>query len=205
MIDIEDFRQFIAPKAPGAPIPSVNLAIRQAAIAICERGRQWRFTDTIPVLDLDDIDFAPPDGSVVMDYESILFNDVALEPKTAVWMDKCMRGWRRGTITGYPRFYSQMSMGTLRIAPIENGLLTVACTLKPTMDADQLPAFLMQQHAELLTWGALGRLLSTPDQPFTDFNTGAAYLGAFEQKLQSLAFKGSSGQQRARPRVRGNY
>lgn len=205
MIDLDDFMPQILPKAPGCPVPAANIALLQAASEFCTRTRTWKDTTTIPVNDLDDILFDPPDQSVVLDFESVLFNDIKLEAKTTAWMDQCMRGWRRGNITGYPRFYTQMNHGTLRVAPIENGLLTVNVLLKPSMDADQLPDYLFNEFSEVIAWGALGRLLSTPDQPFTDFNTGAAYLAAFDQKLAGLAYQGTTGQQRARPRVRGSY
>lgn len=211
MIDIEDFLPQINPKAPGVPLPTARQAILQAAMQICERSRLWKHSVELVVNDLDDIAFTPPEGAVLLDYESILFRatpdgcDIDLEAKTSDWMDRCMRGWRRGSIPGYPKYFSQTSIGTLRIAPIENGFVTINMTLKPTIDADQLPDFLMQQYGEMVAWGALGRILSTPDQPFTDFAAGAAYLQAFEQKLASLSFKASSGQQRARVRTKANY
>lgn len=205
MIDLDDFLPHIAPKAPGCPVPSAHVALLQAAAQFCERTRTWKHEAEMPINDLDDISFDAPDGAIVMEFESVLFDGVKLEAKTTDWMDRCMRGWRRGDIAGYPRFYTQKSMGTLRIAPIENGILTVNCILKPAMDADQLPDFLLEQYAEVLAWGALGRLLSTPDQPFTDFNVGAAYLAAFENKLAGLAYKTTTGQMRARPRVRSHF
>lgn len=211
MIDLEEFLPQINPKAPGVPLPAARQAILQAARQICERSRMWKGSEEMVVTDLDDIDFSTPDGSVLLDYDSVTFRTtpdgapIPLEAKTAAWMDQYMRGWRRGTITDYPRFFTQTHTGTLRVAPIENGFVAVNYTLLPTMDADQLPDFLLHQFGEMLAWGALGRILSTPDQPFTDFNVGAAYLSAFEQKLASLSFKASSGQQRARTRSRANY
>lgn len=210
MIDLDAFLPQINPKAPACPAPAAYIAILQAAREICERTKLWRYSGEMVIASLDDIALTPPDGSLVMDFESVLFRvgdngDVELEAKTVDWMDKCMRGWRRGSIEGYPRFFTQTNMGTLRIAPVETGILTVNCYLKPAMDADQLPDFLFQQYGEVVAWGALGRILSTPDQPFTDFNTGAGYLSLFENKVASLAFKGTSGQQRARVRSRGKY
>ncbi len=210
MTDLDDFLTQINIKAPGCPAPSAYIAIRQAAREICERSKLWRHSSEMVIADLDDINFTPPDGSLVMDFESVLFRvgdgaDCELEAKTVDWMDKCMRGWRRGLIEGYPRFFSQLNMGTLRIAPVDTGILTVNCYLKPTMDCEELPDFLFQQYAEVIAWGALGRILSTPEQPFTDFATGAGYLDLFNRKLDSIAFKGTTGQQRARTRSRGKF
>lgn len=206
MIDLDDFLPLISPKAPGCPVPAARIAILQAAAAICEKSRLWKHTETIPVLTLADIDLTPPEGSIVLDYDAVLFNDIPLEAKTTQWMDQCMRGWRRGDISGYPRFYTQTNVGTLRIAPMENGLLTICVTLKPDQQmAEQLPDFLFQQYGELLAWGALGRLLTTPDQPFTNEAMGVAYLADFESRLSSLAYKSTTGQQRSRPRVKSTF
>lgn len=204
MTDLDDFLPQISPKAPGCPAPAAYIALVQAAREFCERTRTWRHSAEMVINDLDDIFFEPPEGATVMEFESVLFEGMKLEAKTTDWMDRCMRGWRKG-LEGYPRFFTQLNEGTLRIAPIENGILTVNCFLKPNMDADQLPDYLLDQYGEVIAWGALGRLLSTPDQPFTDFNTGAAYLAAFDNKLSSLAYRGTTGQQRVRPRVRGTY
>ena len=140
-----------------------------------------------------------------MDFDSILFGDEKLEGKTPEWMDRCMRGWRRGSIQGYPKYFTQMNIGTLRISPLENGALTISCTLKLAPDADEVPDFIYQQFSEMVAWGALARILSTPEQPFTDFGMGAQYLGAFNMKLDSLSFKEAKGQQRARLRARAHY
>jgi hypothetical protein len=116
-----------------------------------------------------------------------------------------MRGGRKGAIEGQPRFYTQLLPGSLRVAPVDSGMLVVNMILKPSMDADQVPDFLLNQYHELVAWGALGRLLSTPDQPFTDVAMGAAYLSMAEQKLGALSWRGVTGQQRAPVRTRGNY
>lgn len=205
MIDLDEFMPQIAPKAPACPVPSAHVAILQTASDLCARTKLWRHSDQCYVNDLDDIQFTPPDGSVVVDFESVLFNDAELEPKTAKWMDQCMRGWRHGDIPGYPKYFSQTNFGNLRIAPIEIGMVTINAFIKPAMNAEQLPDFLFQQYGELIAWGALGRILSTPDQPFTSFEAGSAYLQAYEQKLQSLMFKSTTGQQRARMRTRAYY
>jgi hypothetical protein len=205
MIDLDAFLPEISPKAPGAPAPAAYKAILQACDDICTRSRQWRYSDEIPVQDVNEMDIPIPDQATLVDFESVLFNDRPLESKTVQWMDQCMRGWRRGTIEGQPRFYTQLLPGSLRIAPVDTGLLLVNMILKPSMDADQVPTFLFELHHELVAWGALGRLLSTPDQPFTDVTMGAAYFGLVDQKLGALAWRGATGQQRAPVRSRSDY
>lgn len=205
MIDLDAFLPEISPKAPGAPIPAVFVAIRQACDDICTRSRQWKYSDEVAVQDLNELDIPVPDQAVLVDFESVLFNDIPLTSKTTTWMDQSMRGWRRGAIEGQPRFYTQLDVNSMRVAPVDNGILSVNMIVKPSMDADQVPDFLFTLYHELVAWGALGRLLSTPDQPFTDMATGASYLQLVEQKMNALAWRGVTGQQRAPVRSRGNY
>lgn len=205
MIDLDAFLPEINPKAPGVPAPAAYLAIRQACDEICTKSRLWRYSEEVAVQDLNELQISIPDQASLIDFESVLFNDRLLEPKTAQWMDQCMRGWRRSSIEGQPRFYTQLDVGALRIAPVDNGLLLVNAILKPSMDADQVPDFLFTLYHELVAWGALGRLLSTPEQPFTDMATGGSYLGMVMQKLDALAWEGTTGQQRAPLRSRAQY
>lgn len=207
MIDLDDFLPDITPKAPGVSAPAAYAAILHAGAAICMRTREWRDSSTVPVMDLDDIEYEPPAQALLIDFESVLFGDadILLEPKAVAWMDRCMRGWRRGAIVGMPRYYTQLAHGNLRIAPLENGILTVNAILKPSADAEQVPDFLFEKYREVVAWGALARLLVTPNQPFTDLTMGPAYAAMFANKLDSLAWSGEFGEQRAVPRSRGNY
>lgn len=205
MIDLDAFLPEINPKAPGVPAPSAYKAILQACDELCTRTRQWRYSEEIAVQDVGEIDLSIPDQAALIDFESVLFNNRPLDPKTTKWMDQCMRGWRRGAIDGVPRYFTQTDVGSLRIAPVDTGMLLVNSILKPSMDADQVPDFLFNLYHEVISWGALGRLLSTPGQPFTDMAVGAAYLGAFSRKLDALAWKGTTGQQRAPLRSQASY
>lgn len=205
MIDLDDFLPEILPKAPGAPAPAVYKAILAACDEFCTRTKLWRYSEDLVINSTDEIDFYPPSDTVMVDIESVFFNDLPLESKPVDWLDMAMRGWRRGLIEGFPRFFAQTSMNTLRITPIDNGVLTVNVFLKPGMDAEQVEDFLFTQYHEVIAWGALGRLLATPNQPFTDVNASNGYMMSFEGRLNSLAFKGVTGQQRAPLRSRATY
>lgn len=205
MIDLDEFLPEINPKAPGCPAPAAYKAILAACDEFCTRTRLWRYTDEEVISTTDEIDFSPPSEAILIDFETVLFNEAPLEPKEAKWLDMAMRGWRRGAIEGMPRFFAQTDLNSLRITPVDNGVLTMNVWLKPSMDAEQVPDFLFQLYHEVIAWGALGRLLVTPNQPFTDMAAGTGYMAAFQQKLDSLAFKGTTGQQRAPSRSRGTY
>lgn len=205
MIDLDAFLPEINSKAPGCPAPSAYLAILQACDDLCTKLKVWRDTNDVPVNNTGEVDFDVPDQAVVVDFESVMLGDCKLEPKTIDWMDRYMRGWRRGALDGMPRYYTQLVPDQLIVAPIDTGILTITTILKPSMDADQVPDFLFQQYHEMIAYGALGRLLQTPDQPFTDVQMGAAYAMAFDQKVSSAQWKGATGQQRAPLRQRGQY
>lgn len=205
MIDLDAFFPEINSKAPGCPAPAAYLAIRQACDELCTRLGVWRYETDGVINNLGEVDYMIPDQAVLVDFESIQFNDCDLTSQDTQWLDRYMRGWRRGAIDGIPKYYAQLHPNQLIVTPIETGILSITCILKPSMDADVVPQFLFDQYHEIIAWGALGRLLQTPDQPFTDVQMGMGYSLAFDQKMAGLGWKAIEGQQRARPRQRGQY
>lgn len=205
MIPLDAFLPEIRSKAPGCPDPASFLAIRQACDEICRRAKLWRYSTTAPIDNDGTVDFDVPDQAQLVDFESVQFNDCNLQPKDIAWLDRCMRGWRQGKIDGIPRFYTQLCVDSLTVTPIETGILNINMLLKPSMDCDEVPDFLFTQYHELVAWGALARLLQTPNQPFTDVQMGAAYAQAFDQKVGAEMWKTVSGQERAPIRQRGQF
>ncbi|HTN66413.1 MAG TPA: hypothetical protein VL051_09555 [Burkholderiaceae bacterium] len=204
MKDLDAFLPDIMQYAPGCAIPSAYFGIRKAAIEFCERTRLWRYEDDFDV-SLDGCDaILAPAGAVVHEIESATFDGQPLTQQTTAWLDQRERGWREGLLTGAPRYLTQIMPDTLRLVPVQAGHLRLYLWLKPADDADQLPDFMADQHRETIARGALGRILLMPNQSFTNAELGSAFFASFQQKLDSLSTKGSSGQQRATTRTRSS-
>lgn len=209
MSSLDSFLPEVRPWAPGVPDYTAFKAIRNAAIQFCERTRLWKWETTQPVLAAAPATFAipMPAGSAVIELEIAKFGDAELEPESTEDLDDILPGWRTDTIgTGMPRYITQIEQNTLRLvpAPMEDGSLYLCLRLKPSQTANQLPDFL-NDYAECIGWGALGRILTVPGQSYTNPDMATYYMSLFNAKTDSLSTKGTTGQQAARKRTKARF
>lgn len=205
MKPLDDFLTSINPYAPGCAIPTAYFGIRQAAIEFCERTRMWRHEDSFTVTASEAEAISVPYGAALIDIEHASFDGRPLEPKTTKWLDEHHPGWRTGDASGHPTYLTQLEQNTLRIVPGQAGTVNISVWIKPSQDCEDLPDFLADQYRETIAYGALGRILMTPNQPYTNGSLAAAFLAQFEQKLVGLSSKGITGQQRARVRTQASF
>lgn len=206
MVDLSVFLPHIKQYAPGVPIPTAYFALRQAAIDFCTRTKLWRYEDEYDVAAEDSDDISAPNNAVILDLEAVYFDGFELTPKTPAWLDENARGWRTNEVTGGPaKYITQIEVNTFRLVPAATGHINIYSWLKPSQDADQLPAFLGDQYREVIAHGALARILIMPGMPFSNPSMGAVFASSFSGSLDSTQHKGITGQQRARPRTRGNF
>lgn len=205
MKPLDDLLPSISLFAPGAAIPAVYFAIRQAAIEFCERTKLWRFEDEFEAVSTDDDQILAPADAVIHEIEEVRFEGQKLAPKTTRWLDDNCSGWRESTYTGTPGYVTQTEPNVLRLVPRGDGTVSLSVWLKPSQDADELPDFIVDQYREVIAHGALARLLLIPNQSFTSHELGIAFGGAFQAKLDSLSAKGFTGQQRAPVRTKASF
>ncbi len=205
MKPLDDFLQHINLYAPGCAAPTAYFGIRQAAIEFCERTRLWRFEDDFPTTGDEAERLFSPAGSVIHLIETAWFDDVRLEPKTTEWLDAHCRGWRNAALTGQAAYITQTEPNTLRVVPGQAGTVKVAMFLKPSQDADDVPEFMVDEYRAVIGNGALAYILAIPGQSFTNLELAASFGAAFQQKLDSLAMRGTTGQQRARVRTKASF
>lgn len=205
MKPLDDFLQKIMIYAPGVAIPTAYSGVRDAATEFCERTRLWRYEDEFTVSAADAEQITTPSGSVLLDLERVAFDGTPLEPKTAAWLDEHMDGWRTGALVGQPKYITQLEPNTLRLVPGQEGTVSISAWLKPSQDCTDLPDFMADQHREMIAFGALGRILMIPNQPYTNTDLAGGFLSAFATKLAGLSGAGITGQQRARVRTRASF
>ena len=207
MSALDAFLPHVRPWAPGVPDPTAFKNIRLAAIEFCERTRLWRFEDDYDVTESECNDgIYTPNGSVLHDIEVVIFNGQELMPKATRDLDRLEKGWRTGDLgSGLPKYYTQIEQNMLRIVPAMAGHLYLSLRLKPEKNTTDLPDFLEQQYAEVIGWGALGRLLLVPGQSYTSPEMGQFYAQKFNDKIDRLNTKGSKGQQNAPKRTRARF
>ena len=201
MKDFSSFKKRIMPRVPGAAEPTVNDAIREAAIEFCRRTRMWREEDTFQVDDDSEL-IAVPYGAVLHEIESARFNGYPLEPVTLSWLEDNVPQWR--TQSGGGKWITQLRPDTVRVVPTGPGTLDLSLFLVPAPDTDQLPDFLADHYVRCIADGALADLLA---MPYDYANPGLASYHAerFERRLSELFNQNLRGQQRASVRVRPQF
>lgn len=207
MKSLSEFLTSINAYAPGCAVPTAYFGIRQAAIEFCERTKLWRHEDELTVTAADPETIVTPTGAVLIDIETATFNGgEPLVPQTARWLDARYPTWRTGgVVDGEPAYLTQLDQNTVRIVPGQAGTLNISMWLKPSQDCTTVPDFLPDQYRETIAWGALGRILMTPNQPYTNPQLAANFLAGFDSKITGLSGKGITGQQRARVRTTASF
>jgi hypothetical protein len=205
MSSLDTFLSHVRPWAPGVPDPTAYKNIRLAAIEFCERTRLWRYEDEYAVTEEDcNGGIFTPNGSIVHDIETVLFNGNELKPAATRDLDRMVPGWRAG-LSGLPQYYTQIDQGTLRLVPAMDGTISLFLRLKPSQDATDIPDFIANEYREVIAWGALGRLLTIPGQSYSSPDLGTFYAMKFTDKLDRLSIKGTTGQQNAPKRTRARF
>lgn len=202
---MDDMLPSVSLYAPGAGTPTLYFVIRQAAIEFCIKTRLWRHESTVTHDGASDMPVPTPDQSELIDIELVRFNGKPLMPRTANWMDHNMAGWREGELTGSPGCFSQLYPNTIRTVPAMAGEVKLSVWLQPSLDCIELPRFLIDQYRETIALGAMGRLLSMPNQPYTDERKALMALQGFAEQLDTLKNRAVYGQQRARVRTCPTY
>lgn len=209
MSTLDSFLPEVRPWAPGVPDQTAYKAIRNAAIQFCERTRLWKWETTIAVLASEPATrpMPMPAGSAVIDIETAKFDHIEIVPKVRRDLDDIFPGWRTGYLgPGQPKYITQTEQNTITLVPaqMQDGSLYLCVNLKPSQTANELPAFL-NDYAECIGWGALGRVLTVPGQSYTNPEMGTYYMGLFNAELDTLANKGTTGQQAAQKRSKARF
>lgn len=200
------------PFAGGCPDFLITQAARLAAVEMCERTRCWRHVMSFEP-DAPTTDNLIPVEAVIWEIEAAEIDGNHLTPTqhTAVMLG--------ADAIGPPRYISQTNPWGILLHPwqpdVPAGTLTLSVFLKPRtdvligLDADNplldtlnvAPEWMIQQHAERLVDGALGRVMFMQGQPWFNPQLGAAHLARFEQGLDRQFRSNMRGQQRARIRT----
>lgn len=205
MSALDNFLTKVRPWAPGVSDAVAYDAIRSAAIEFCERTRLWRYEDTYPISATDTGEIFAPVGAVMHDIEAIEFDGRKLRPITTVDLDEKVPRWRTESVTGLPEWYTQVEQNAIRIVPPQDGNIYICARLKPDQQTTELPDFLEREYREVIGWGALGRLLMIPGQSFSNPDMAQYYKSMFEQKIDRLSTKGTTGQQNAPKRTKARF
>ncbi len=159
MIDIADFYSLVTAKAPFAPIPEVENALRKAGAMICKRLRLWNVEASFTVATPDEEPIYSDPDSRIEAIEQPMFNGRAITSITPRQLDRLRSNW--STLEpGEPVWLVQMMPSTFRLVPQASGVLTARLVLYPSPDCTMLPEFLMTDMQDEMQDGAVGSLLT---------------------------------------------
>ena len=207
------FLPLILPFCPECPDFLAEQHARFAAIEFCERSRAWRHIVTveIPAGSAGVGVMVAPDTAAIHEIEFAEINGRKLTPVQFSTID--------GTGAGQADYITQTAPGEVRVVPFEPGTLKVSVFLKP-LTASQygtdaarplfdrynvVPDFLVDMHGHTIAAGALAKLLSIRNEPWSDAKEALRYEARFREKLDSAFRWNMRGQQRAPQRVKPRW
>jgi hypothetical protein len=194
----------ILPYAPNCPEMVARNAVRNAVIEFCTETWYWTH-DTFPVVGtvgegVYTIDL--PDNTKMLSVVDAWYDKQLLRPTGEPLMRNIYINidWR--TVVGNPRFYMHEDPANIIIVPAPNvpsiaGGLTAQIAVAPTRASTGCLDSLYERYAEVMAQGALGRLLMTPGQPYSDPQGAIAALREFRAKMMDAKALVQRGKTRA--------
>lgn len=215
-VELSLFLGHVLPFAPGCPQHTAERALRAAAIEWCERTNGWRVIDSFDLTENRQA-IVTPEYAVIHKIEEATFNGLPLTPTA---FTEARPDELSGEVeAGDPLYLTQVGPNEVSVYPFAPGVLRLSMFLKPREDSlfgidpedslkdayNVVPAFMLSQHAERLSFGALARILAIPGQVFTNPQEAQRYRMMFDAACDGTSSASIKGQQRARLRTRPQW
>lgn len=172
MAAFSSFRPAVAIRATGAPIPLIDHELLHAARRFCRESESWEVEGVaIATLGgLADYDIPTVTDGKVLKVAKVLLAGLPLTVTTEDDLDVEDPTWR--TRTGTTRFYLvDLAALKVRLFPIpvaDSGDLVVIAACEPTLTAQTLPDYLLNDWQETIAAGAYARLGAIPGKSWTN-------------------------------------
>lgn len=232
MKPIADLVQYVTPYAPGCPDPVINRALIDAIDKFCRLSwyYQRRVTpisiqssDTVvgdfdsgrisgitvngvaayPIASAGTDKFYITTDTGIQPFEvlDVWADGIALSPVTLSTVSE-IPGW--DTKSGSLRYFTREHGAPARLffTPPSTPTLEMTVVYTVTPDATDIPDELFTEFREVLVAGALGILLSQPDQPYTDNVSAAINNTMFNHGVSNARIRTNKGHTRADVQVR---
>lgn len=165
-----DFYNYMLPDLPGAETSLVDFALRQAAIAFCEKTMAWRYDHPNVTITSGTAfySFTAPTDATIHAVTYAKFGDTEIDCKSgeSILAAK-ISDWRDAT--GTPQFILGGATSFQLIPePDADGTLTMKVALKPSVTAATLDTNIFNEYREAIVHGALARLMYSPKKPYTN-------------------------------------
>ena len=212
-IALDAFLPLVMPHCPGVPEFVATRNLRMAAIEFCERTRCWRHLASVQI-GQDGQAIAAPCFAAIHLIERATFEDG--RDLVPIQFSDVDEGAVQEAVGGHPAYITQSRYDTVRVIPFQPGRLDLSLFLKPVNGEsfgfsqggvvrdhyDQIPEFMWTMHAEPIASGAISRILTQPDKPWTNPQLAAPHAARFEAAMNTHFGASVRGQHRARHRTR---
>lgn len=203
MIATTEFLPRIIPHVMGCSNPMALQALVDSAIAFCDDSLviRQRLDPQLTVYGQPELDVTPPPQQVTARVMKVWANGVPMAPVPSDDVGNVL------SMIAPPRcFYTLMDNGATKanLFPAPDGVyrVVVELVLRPERSAVTLSDALYSTWMDHVVSGALGRLMSTPDQPFTNLALGQSYASKALYLSRRARVEGSYGQVKSTTRVK---
>lgn len=182
------FYPLIIPDVPGCPDPMVNLALVSAAREFCQRSGAWlEWADTFDATggtQRFDFDLPSQTELVAAKRATVDGNDVSVLGRASL-----PPGWDQTGFTFDKRALIHIDFTEFVLYPVPSSgtKVSILMALKPDQTALGVSDAVFTGHSEVIAKGALKRLLSQPNKPYTDLNSAAIANSQFETGVHLAA------------------
>jgi len=148
-----------------------------------------------------------PTGYNLQQVLGIYYLSRKLERKSQLELEKLYsRNWQ--AVVGTPQVFTQFTMEEITLAPAPKdsvaNAITGRITLVPARDSTTVDSVLYERYLDHIVAGSLSRLMSTPNQPYSDAAGAGVYLTMFKSASASTRSFVNGGMNHANMRVRYN-
>lgn len=186
MILLEDLVPELLLRLPDAPAELAERMLLRSFRELCRRANVWREELTIDLASsTDNLYPLQPSAGEVVDIIYGELKDVGpLQPATAPQLFREDPQWR--TRGGTPKYYMRLGQESIQFFPRSTtGTVYLTVSLAPTLNDSQIDDNVATEWDEVIMDGALSKLLSMPNQPWTDGAAAAYHFQRFESTIDS--------------------
>jgi hypothetical protein len=195
---LSDFYPYILPSVIGAPEPTVDHHILQAAIAFCRRTLCYTRTLDAIVANGTDTKFTlvPPANT-----EVIKIMGVAVDGRTWTVVDT-QRGIELVRNDSYQDFAFTEDRSTIDVYPLQavDIEILVDAALVPTFTATTIDSYAVSRYMQDIAKGALASLQMMPKTDWSDVGHAKVNADMFNSRCETVAMVISRGQANAKLR-----
>lgn len=183
-VSLEKFLPYVLPYAEKCPAFVARRAIRDTIIDLASRTHTSTTACEFSSLEgVHEYTFDMPHGVMIDMFNSVMYNGRPLLPTNRdqlgqIYQDK---DWR--TVQGDPEYYLHTdTAGELTLVPApQKGGDRIYCefNFSFTRDATEFPSEYYDRYVEVISYGALSRILGIPGQTFTDLAMAAQWANMY--------------------------